>query len=584
MTRVDGLPNKPGIYFFKNGKGQVVYIGKARSLRDRVRSYFQATSDPKVNNILSETAEIDFILTDSGKEAAFLENNFVQQYQPKFNLRLKDDKSFPYLRLTVRDNYPGIYFTRKVAEDGARYFGPFAPPNEARRTIHLVNKYFGVRGCEEPVPGKRKRPCLEFELKLCSAPCVGYVSEKDYRESVENALLLLEGKTEKLAAVLKQKMRQSSDQQKFEEAARWRDIIRTLEEIKARPKFISPALENLDIFGFARESSDVAIFIFFMRKGKVRESREIFFRQEGSVRPGEILSKFGHDFYSGREERPDKILMALAPPDRNELALFLSREKGKKIEIVIPVRGKYKGLVELANRNAEILLYKKKDEASPAHQAMAALDLPTLPRTIEGYDISNTGGEESVGSVVVFENGLPQKDKYRKYRIESVRGPNDVASLEEVIRRRYTKILEEKRERPDLILVDGGKGQLQAALKSLAAVGAADIPVVSLAKREETIFSQHHKEGIRLDRTSPALKLFQNIRDEAHRFAVSFHRRRREKRSFESLLDDVPGLGKKRKAALLSLYRSTAAMRKAGLAELAKITGPKVAEELLKRI
>ncbi len=584
MTRVDGLPNKPGIYFFKNGKGQVVYIGKARSLRDRVRSYFQATADPKVNNILSETAEIDFILTDSEKEAAFLENNFVQQYQPKFNLRLKDDKSFPYLRLTVRDNYPGIYFTRKVEEDGARYFGPFAPPNEARRTIHLVNKYFGVRGCEEPVPGKRRRPCLEFELKLCSAPCVGYVSEKDYRESVENALLLLEGKTEKLAAVLKQKMRQSSDRQKFEEAARWRDIIRTLEEIKARPKFISPALENLDIFGFARESSDVAIFIFFMRKGKVRESREIFFRQEGSVRPEEILSKFGHDFYSGREERPDKILMPLAPPDRDELALFLSGEKGKKIEIVTPVRGKYKGLVELANRNAEILLYKKKDEASPAHQAMAALGLPTLPRTIEGYDISNTGGEESVGSVVVFEDGLPQKEKYRKYKIESVRGPNDVASLEEVIRRRYTKILEEKRERPDLILVDGGKGQLRAALKSLAAVGAADIPVVSLAKREETIFSPDHKEGIRLDRTSPALKLFQNIRDEAHRFAVSFHRRRREKRSFESVLDDVPGLGKKRKAALLSLYRSTAAMRKAGLAELAKITGPKVAEELLKRI
>ncbi len=584
MSRVDGLPTKPGIYFFKNGKGQVVYIGKARSLRDRVRSYFQATADPKVNNILSETADIDFILTDSEKEAAFLENNFVQQYQPKFNLRLKDDKSFPYLRLTVRDNYPGIYFTRKVEEDGARYFGPFAPPNEARRTIHLVNKYFGVRGCEEPVPGKRGRPCLEFELKLCSAPCVAYISEKDYRESVENALLLLEGKTEKLAAVLKEKMRQSSDQQNFEEAARWRDIIHTLEEIKARPKFISPALENLDIFGFARESSDVAIFIFFMRKGKVRESREIFFRQEGSVRPEEILSKFGHDFYSGREERPDKILMPLAPPRRDELALLLSEGKGKKIEIVTPVRGKYRGLIELANRNAEILLYKKKDEASPWHQAMIALCLPTLPRTIEGYDISNTGGEESVGSVVVFEDGLPQKEKYRKYKIESVKGPNDVASLEEVIRRRYTKILRERSEKPDLILVDGGKGQLRAALKALAAVGAADIPVVSLAKREETIFSPDHGRGIRLDRTSPALKLFQNIRDEAHRFAISFHRRRREKRSFESVLDDVPGLGKKRKAALFSLYRSTAAMRKAGLAELAKITGPKVAEELLKRI
>ncbi len=583
-AKADGLPEKPGIYFFKNGSGQVIYIGKARSLRDRVRSYFLPTSDPKVNNILSETADVDFILTDSEKEAAFLENNFVQQHQPKFNLRLKDDKSFPYLKLTLKDSFPAIHFTRKVEEDGSRYFGPFAPPGEARRTIRLVNKYFGVRGCGEPVPGKRKRPCLEFELRLCSAPCVGYVSEKDYRESVENALLLLEGKTESLAAVLGKKMRQAAEKRQFEEAAHWRDIIRTLEEIKSRPKFISPALENLDIFGFAADTKNVAIFIFFMRRGKVRESREVFFRQEEPVSDENVLARFVHDFYAGRGERPDKILLPKILPDREGLVRFLSEKRAKKVEILTPVRGKYKGLVELAGRNAEILLLRRRHEGSPLQEAMSALGLSVFPRRIEGYDISNTGGEESVGSVVVFEDGRPKKDEYRKYRIKTVEGPNDVASLEEVIRRRYATKPQEQRQPADLILVDGGKGQLRAAVKALASAGAGNIPVVALAKREETIFTIDDRDGLRLDRTSPALKLFQNIRDEAHRFAVSFHRRRREKKSFESALDGIPGLGKKRRAALLTLYKSAREMKKAGPAELAKVVGLRAATELLKRI
>jgi excinuclease ABC subunit C len=495
---------------------------------------------------------------------------------------LKDDKSFPYLKLTVQEKYPGVYFTRKVVPDGARYFGPFAPPNEARRTIHLVNKHFRIRGCDEAVPGRRKRPCLEYELKLCSAPCVANISEEAYRESVENALLFLEGKTEKLAAAMKRKMKDAADKQDFEEAAHWRDIIRTLEEIKAKPKFISAGLENLDIFGFARGGSHIGIFIFFMRRGKVRESKEVFFEEREDRSDRQILFRFLVNFYRARGEKPDKILAPFIDlSQREKLAQLFAGQGQKKVEVLTPFKGKSKALVELAKRNAEILLQKKKDKSSPLRQAMTALGLRSLPQTIEGYDISNTGGSESVGSVVVFENGLPNKNEYRKYTIKTIEGPNDVASLKEVIRRRYKKILEEKSNLPDLILVDGGKGQLQAALNALKDVRVMRVPVISLAKKQEVLFSPAHKEGIRLDRTSPALKLFQSIRDEAHRFAISFHRRRREKRSFESSLDGIPGLGKKRKTALLTRYGSIEEIQNAPLDELAKIIGKKAATEVV---
>jgi len=583
-SKIERMPKKPGIYFFKDKGDEVVYIGKARSLRDRVKSYFLPTSDVKIKKILSETEDIDFIVTDSAKEAAFLENNFIHQHQPKFNLRLKDDKSFPYLKLTLQDKFPTIYLTRRVEEDGAKYFGPFSPASQARNTIHLSAKYFGVRTCQEAVPGRRNRPCLDYDLKLCSAPCVEYISESDYKESVKNALLFLEGKTEKLLKILKKKMQEASARQEFEEAAHWRDIICTIEEIKEKPKLISVGMENKDIFGYSRENEDVAFYVFFMRKGKVIESEDIFFQEKEDIPDKEILSNYLKKFYKHRKSMPDKILLPFTPEEKDGILKMLFRLKGEKIEIIIPRKGKNKKLVDLASSNAETLLRKKYEGLAPLMEIKEIFNLRSTPERIEGFDVSNIGGEESVGSLVVFENGRPQKNDYRKYKIKTVAGPNDIASLQEVIRRRYKRRVEEREALPDLILVDGGKGQLNAARGALKELGVGHLPVVALAKREETIFAPGRKKGITLERTSPALKLFQNIRDEAHRFALSFHRLRREKRSFESQLDRIPGLGKKRKAALLEKYKDLKEIKKAAPEELAKIIGKKATRALLSKL
>ena len=583
-SEIKDLPKKPGIYFFKDKGGEVIYIGKARSLKNRVKSYFLPTSDAKIKKILSETEEIDFILTDSAKEAAFLENNFIRQHQPRFNLRLKDDKSFPYLKLTLQEKFPAIYLTRRVEEDGAKYFGPFSPAHQARNTIHLSAKYFGVRTCQEPVPGKRKRPCLDYDLKLCSAPCVEYISESDYRESIKNAFLFLEGKTEKLLKILKKKMQEAAARQEFEQAAHWRDILRTIEEIKAKPKLISVGMENKDIFGYSRENKNVALYVFFMRKGKVIESEDIFFQEEEDIDDKEILSNYLKTFYKHRKSMPDKILLPFAPEEKDGILKRVSNLRGGKIEIIVPRKGKNKKLVDLASSNAEILLRKKYEGLAPLMEIKKIFSLKSIPERIEGFDISNIGGEEAVGSLVVFENGRPQKNDYRKYKIKTVAGSNDVASLQEVIRRRYKRILEEKKDFPDLILVDGGKGQLNAARGALEELGVSNLPIVSLAKKEEIIFAPDRKKGISLERTSPALKLFQNIRDEAHRFAISFHRLRREKRSFESRLDNIPGLGKKRKATLLDKYKDLKEIKKAAPEDLAKIIGAKATQALISEL
>lgn len=529
--KADSFPKKPGIYFFKNASGEVVYIGKARQLQDRVRSYFQPTDDPKVGNILAETADIDFILTGSEREAAFLENNFIQQHQPKFNLRLKDDKSFPYLKLNVGDRFPGIYFSRKVGEKGAKYFGPFSPARDARKTIHLLCKYFRIRNCEESIPSRRKRPCLEYDLKLCSAPCVGVIDEARYRDDVNNALLLLEGKSEKLAIVLEDAMHNAAANEEFEEAARLRDIIQTLDQIKIKPKLISVGLENEDIFGTARDGRDTAVYVFVMRAGKVRQSRESVFEEETDATDAEILRDFVAAFYADRDI-PAKVLLPSEPADRQVLEPTLTAKAGHTIKVIVPMRGKNKALIALAAKNAEILIRKKREGLGPLNEVQKALGLGVLPVRIEGFDVSNTSGTETVASMVAFAHGRPDKSGYRKYKIKTVSGPNDVASLDEVIRRRYRRVLKEGWPRPDLILVDGGKPQFGTAMRALKDLGLDRIALASLAKKEEIVFTAEHKEGLRLEPTSPALKLLQHIRDEAHRFAVKFHRQRRSKRSF----------------------------------------------------
>ncbi len=579
-ARAAELPAKPGIYFFKNAAGEVVYIGKARSLRDRVRSYFLSNPDFKVRNILRETTDIDFILTGSEKEAAFLENNYVQQHQPRFNLRLKDDKSFPYLRITAGETFPGVYFSRRVEPDGARYFGPFSPAHRARSSIHLVNKHFGVRGCEETVFRGRKRPCLEYELHLCAAPCVGAISEADYRENVENACLFLEGRMPELARTLKARMERAAAEERFEEAARWRDLLRTIEDYRDRPGTISTALEDQDVVGLSRAADRAAAYVFFMRKGKIRDSAGRTVDVASNVPDAEVLGEFLAGFYRDREP-PPRLLLPARPAQTTGLQALLG---WAKVRILVPRGGKNRKLVDLAGRNAEAYLRKQTSETMPLEELRTALALPALPRTIEGFDISNTGGEESVGSLVVFREGRPDKDSYRKFLIRTVEGSNDVASLGEVITRRYRKALDEGAPLPDLVMVDGGKPQLGAAEKALAALGLGNVPLVAIAKKEEILFTPRSREGIRLDRTSGALKLVQAVRDETHRFAITFHRDRREKRSFSSLLDGIPGVGPKKRSTLLAHYGSLEAIRTAPRGELAKFVGSAAAARVLDRL
>ncbi len=568
-ARAAALPDKPGIYFFKNASGEVVYIGKARSLRDRVRSYFLPNPDAKVRNILGEMSDIDYILTGSEKEAAFLENNYIQQHQPRFNLRLKDDKSFPYIKITAGERYPGIYFSRKAGEGGSRFFGPFSPAHRARTSIHLVNKYFRLRGCENAVFLGRKRPCLEYDLKLCSAPCVGLVSEDGYRADVENACLFLEGRTRELAGALKRRMEAASAEEQFEEAARWRDILKTVEDIRERPRAISIALEDQDVVGFARRADRAAVYVFFMRRGKISDSESRVLSPPAAEADGEVLGRSLAGFYAGRE-RPARLLLPFP----------VEGQDGLGARTVVPRTGKSRKLIELAGRNAAALLEREEGGGSAVDELARVLGLDRPPRSIEGFDISNTGGEESVGSLVVFKDGRSARSEYRKFRIRTVEGPNDVASLAEVIGRRYRRRVEEGRPLPDLIMVDGGKGQLAAAEKAMAERGLSNIPLVSIAKREEILFAPGRKEGLRLERTSPALKLVQAVRDEAHRFAINFHRGRREKHSFASELDSIPGLGPKKKAALLDRFGSVEKIRSAGPADLAPVIGKKLARVL----
>ncbi len=574
------LPSKPGIYFFLGLDKKVLYIGKARSLQDRARSYFLPTSDPKVHNILAEALDIDYILTDSAREAAFLENNFIQQYQPKFNERLKDDKSFPYLKLTVQESWPGIYLTRRVEPDGARYFGPFNPALQARKTINLINRSFGIRDCRETIPSTRARPCLQYDLGLCTAPCTGFISEPEYRERAENALLFLEGKVDDLLRIVRQRMKQASERLEFEQAGKWRDLTFTLEQIKEKPRFISTKTEDKDIFGFARRGKRAAVYAFIMRRGKVVRSEGRSGNLPEGLPDSSFLKQQVRSFYSDGEDLPGVIMLPIALGAGKSPENSLPELCGRRVQIKVPKRGKNRKLVELADRNAALLLEKRPASESPLQEIRSLLGLETIPRIIEGYDISNTGGEESVGSRVVFRHGLPDKQSYRKYRIRSVVGPNDVASLQEVLHRRFSRISKASEDFPNLVLVDGGKGQFNAARTVLESLGLGDTPLVSLAKREEIVYSERFSQGLSLDRTSPALRLFQNIRNEAHRFAITFHRRRRTKKSFDSLLDGIPGIGPKRKTLLLSRYTSISAIRDAPQEELAPLIGTGAAAAL----
>lgn len=581
--KIKKFPARPGIYFFKNDRGEVIYIGKARSLRDRVRSYFLPSPDLKVQNILSETADIDYLLVSSEKEASFIENNYIQFYQPRFNLRLKDDKSFPFIKVTLQEEFPGVYLCRRVEDDGARYFGPFSPADEARKLISFIARVFGLRTCENTVFRNRRRPCLEYDLKMCSGPCVGLISAGDYRENLGRALLLLEGKKLELHRQLQEKMEKASSELRFEEAARWRDALKALDNLKETQRVISTEKENLDIVGFSRGQDKAGVLIFHMRDGRIRSSSGRLLELNAGETDERVLARALRQFYSAQEP-PESILLPfeVSPEAMAEMVAELANRK-QKVRWFYPDNKKRKVLLELAGQNAALLL-EKEEPAGPLAELQARLSLPHPPRRIEGFDISTTTGTEPVGSLVVFIDGQPARSEYRKYKIRTVSGSDDYASLREVIERRLRRLLNENRPLPDLVFVDGGMGQLNLARQVLESLNLGQVPVCSLAKKEEIIFSDAHPEGLRLDPTSPVLKLLQHIRDEAHRFAISFHRRRRQKRSLASELDGLPGLGPARKKKLLQVFGNVAAIKSAPVEQLARVLGPKLAATVKARL
>ncbi len=581
--KVKKFPARPGIYFFKNAGGEVIYIGKAGSLRDRVRSYFLPSPDLKVQNILSQTADIDYLLVSSDKEASFIENNYIQFYQPRFNLRLKDDKSFPFLRLTLDEEFPGLYLCRRVEDDGAKYFGPFSPADEARKLISFIARIFGIRTCENTVFRNRRRPCLEYDLKMCSGPCVGLIGAADYREKVSQALMLLEGKRSELLRQLQDKMSQASAELRFEEAARWRDALKALENLKETQRVITTEKEEMDIVGFSRSQDKAGLLIFHMRQGRIRSSSGRLLKLRAGESDENILAGAIRQFYS-EQAPPESILLPFKVSEtvRAEIKAGLAAG-GKKVRLLFPDSKKRRVWLELAGQNAALLL-EKEEPAGPLAELQKTLGLPRLPRRIEGFDISTTAGTESVGSLAVFIDGQPARPEYRKYKIRTVSGPDDYASLKEVLERRLQRLLEEKLSLPDLIFVDGGKGQLNLAREVLESFNLTQIPVCSLAKKEEIIFSAAHPEGLRLDPTSPALKLLQHIRDEAHRLAISFHRRRRQKASLSSELDGIPGLGPVRKKKLLQTFGNVASIKEAPEEELARIVGAGLAAAIKRKL
>jgi len=586
------LPEQPGVYLWGNRAGDTVYVGKARSLRDRVRSYLGAWGmSPRHDALLDEIATLEVIVTDSVMEALALENNLIKQRSPKYNILLRDDKNYPYLRLTTSEAFPRLLVARSVDEkDRDFYAGPFLPAKLGRRTMVLSHRLFGLRSCNEVINGRRGRPCLEYDIKRCIAPCVAEIcTEERYGEAVANTKLLLEGRTEELAETLRDRMQNAAEAERFEEAAQLRDALRTVQTLAERQqKLATPQTSDRDVFGLKVGPSGGVVQVFAMRGGRVVERVELGI-EAGAVAGGDadIMSAVIGPFYE-RRVPPPEIDLPVGIEDDEAMGQWLSERAGRKVRLLVPQRGDRKALVELATRNAELSYRTRHNEITAAHfEALetlrAVLGLTSLPRRIECFDISTIQGSETVASMVVCEDGRMKKSDYRKFRIRHLpeKGPDDFASMREVVQRRYKAVLEAGGPFPDLILIDGGMGQVSAAYEALESVGLGNLEAVGIAKREELLIQRDRPEPIALPEDDPALLLVQRIRDEAHRFAVTFHRKARSMRDLRSELDDVPGVGPRRRRALLRSFGSLSAVRRATREELTSVVGPKVATAVI---
>lgn len=570
------LPEKPGVYLMRNAAGKVIYVGKAVVLKNRVRSYFRnlAAHSPKVRIMVSKIAEIETIVTSSEIEALILECNLIKKYRPRYNISLKDDKSYPYLKVTLQEDFPRLFVTRRVSKDGAKYYGPYADAGAMHATVKLLRNMFPLRTCRKM---NVDRPCLNYHIKRCLAPCTGLVSKSSYRQMIKSVCMVLDGRTAELERDLKQQMQEAAENYAFEDAARLRDQLQAVARLNESQKAVTNQGGDMDVIGLGQNATGLCLQLFFVRKGKLIGRDNFFLRDEGDEIQ-EVITAFVKQYYNEASFIPKEILLP-ALPEADELALieiWLTGKAERKVKLLQPQRGVKKELLDLAGENAVKLLEERlrkgslalKDDWQAAEELQQALGLAQPIERMDCFDISHTQGSETVASMVVFRHGTSSKKDYRKYKIRSAEGkPDDFKSMQEVVYRRY----KDYEDLPNLVVIDGGKGQLSSALEVIRGLGLDDLPVVGLAKREEEIFKPGQNDSILLDRDSAALHLIQRIRDEAHRFAITYHRKLRGKRNLFSVLDHVEGIGPKRRQELWKAFKNLEAMKAASVEQLAAV-------------
>ena len=605
LEQARALPERPGVYLMKDARGQVLYIGKARRLRSRVRSYFGSgrSMERRIHALVDQIVTLDHVVTASEADALLLEATLVKRHQPTYNVRLKDDKHYPYLKVDVQHEWPRVTITRRVEQDGSRYFGPYASAGSVRRTLDVVKKLFPWRSCTKTITGTDPRPCLDYYIKRCIAPCTAYCTPEEYRAVIDQTLLFLEGRSSDVLRHVEREMGEASEGLEFERAARLRDQAEAIRRVTERQRMATTTALDADVFALARGDDEACVQVFFVRGTVVADTDSFMLdgtREAADASDGEVLGAFLAQFFESATYVPRSVLLSHAPADREQLREALRARRGGAVEIAVPERGELRALVATAEENAREALamhrvrwLADRDKTEAALSTLQdELDLPERPRRIECYDISTIQGSDTVASMVVFEDGRPRSDQYRRFRIRSVEGQDDFASMREVLTRRFKRLAEDRRvDReqdgelepeaadapwstvPGLVVIDGGRGQLGAALDVLRDLGLGDVPACGLAKREEEIYVADLAEPVRLPRSSQALYLLQRVRDEAHRFAVTYHRTVRGKRVRQSALDAVPGIGPKRKRALLRKFGSVKALRAASLEEIAATEG-----------
>ena len=612
-NRLNRIPMKPGVYLMRGPNGEILYVGKASKLKNRIRSYFtgKTHSHPKIETLVNTLVDFEFIITESEQEALILESNLIKNHKPKFNSRLKDDKSYPFIKIDVSEKFPQVYVTRNVSNDDARYFGPYTDAGSVRRTLSLLNKLFPYRSCTKQITGSDDRACLDFHIKRCAGPCIGVVDDIEYNKIIDQVILFLEGDTKQIVNSLRLQMRKAAESLKFEKAASLRDQLQSIEKVHQGQKVLTLKSNNMDIIGSSQSSYEAWIEVFFIRQGKLI-GRENYLMDVGIADSiSEVESAFLKQFYGVTPYVPPLILTQHEIlEEKQAIQSFLSEKRGNKVVLLHPKRGDRKKLVDMVTENARLgmeqLRITRFSETDSDDKAMLevqeALNLPKLPNRIECYDISNIQGTNAVGSMVVFENGAPKTSDYRRFQIKSVKGVDDYSMMREMLTRRFNRMSNSSNEntaglqktsnqeawtiKPDLVLIDGGKGHLGAALQVFLEMGISDVPLASLAKENEELFTPESPHSILLPKNSPGMYLVQRARDEAHRFAITYHRKRRSNQSFQSSLDLIPGIGPKKRRSLLRKYGSIKNIKESSLEDIATTPGItlKLAEQILDHI